>query len=91
VLHGVEILLLVSLCKYGLKGLYPTSTLKQGTPSRVVSPIDSRITVVTASQQTLQALATELILVHQLKMKAMEHSQLCRDTASLEDLTIANS
>lgn len=66
-------------------------SLDRATPSRAVSPTDSRVTVVTASQQILQAMARAAIvlLMDRPRTQATALSQLPRDMAQLVAMAAA--
>lgn len=62
-------------------GLTPPS-LDRAIPSRAISPMDSRVTVVTASHRTPQAMArAAMVLMDRPRTQAMALSQLPRDMA----------
>lgn len=66
-------------------------SLGRATPSRATSPVDSRVTVVMASQQTLQAMARAamVLLTDKLRIQAMALSQLPNVTAPLVAMVVA--
>lgn len=66
-------------------------SLGRATPNRAVSPMANRVTVVMASQLTLQdtARAAMVLLMDRPKTQAMELSQLPRDMVPLEAMAAA--
>lgn len=65
-------------------------SLGRAIPSRAISPMDSRVTVVTVSQQTLQATArAAMVLLMDRPRTAMALSQLPRDMAQLVAMAVA--
>lgn len=66
-------------------------SLDRATPSRAISPMDSRVTVVMASQQTLRAMARAAIvlLTDRLRTQAMALSQLPKVMAPLVAMAVA--
>lgn len=66
-------------------------SLGRAIPSRAISPMDSRVTVVTVSQQTLQATARAamVLLMDRPRTQAMALSQLPRDMAQLVAMAVA--
>lgn len=66
-------------------------SLGRAIPSRATSPTDSRVTAVTASQRTLQAMARAAmaVLMDRPRTQAMAHSQLPRDMAQLVAMVVA--
>uniref|UniRef100_A0A8C0M377 RNA-binding protein FUS n=1 Tax=Canis lupus familiaris TaxID=9615 RepID=A0A8C0M377_CANLF len=104
VLCGVGTLLLAGLCARARtwppttipnkqpKAMGPTPpSLGRAIPSRAISPMDSRVTVVTVSQQTLQATARAamVLLMDRPRTQAMALSQLPRDMAQLVAMAVA--
>lgn len=66
-------------------------SLGRAIPSRAINPMDSRVTAVTVSQQTLQAMARAamVLLMDRPRTQAMALSQLPRDMAQLVDMAVA--
>ena len=66
-------------------------SLGRATPSRAVSPTGSRVTVATASLQTLRAMARAamVVLMDRPRTQAMARSQLPRDMAQLVAMAVA--
>lgn len=65
-------------------------SLGRAIPSRAINPMDSRVTVVTASQRTLQAMArAAMVLLMDRPRTVMALSQLPRDMAQLVAMAVA--
>lgn len=82
----------------GLKQLHPTSRAKLwGCPTqpgwgRAVSPVDSRVMVVSASQRRRQAMArTTMVLIDRPRTQAAMLSQLPRDVAQRVAMVVARA